>query len=130
MMIIVKLLITLIGVLVCIASGLFLAYTFWPPASGRDFRSGATIAGILISLFSIFLRAKYKWSLTSLLVSLIPVEVVTMFMIMSGSGSFSIDNFNLRWLTWLNLYIALPWLIGIGIGSILSRINLPGEEQT
>lgn len=118
-----KLLITFFGILVCIAIGLFLAYTFWPPVSGRDFRLGAAIAGILISLFSILLRAKYKWSLSSLLISLIPVEMVTMFMVMSGSGSFSIDSFNLRWLAGLNLYIALPWLIGIGIGSVLFRIK-------
>ena len=73
--IIIKLLIAFSGILICIATGLFLAYTFWPPASGRDFRLGSTIAGILIGLFSILLRVKYKWSLRSLLVSLIPVEI-------------------------------------------------------
>ena len=116
-MIIIKLTIAFLGILACIATGLFLAYTFWPPVSGRDFRLGAAIAGVLIVVFSSILRAKYKWSLGSLFASLIPVELFTMLIIMSGSGSFSVDFFNLQWLLFLNLFIALPWAIGVGIGS-------------
>ncbi len=119
-----KLIIVFFGILICVITGLFLAYTFFPPISGRDFKLGAMIAGVLITLFSILLRAKYKWSLNFLLVSLIPIELLTILMIMSGSGGFSMNYFNLKWLLGLNFYLALPWVVGIIIGSGLSKLKM------
>ena len=121
-----KMLIALIGIFLCVVAGLLLAATLGSRFTGRDFRLSATIAGILIILFSILLRAKYRWSINSLLISLVPVEVVTMYLIMVGSGSYSIDLFNLRWIAGLNLYLALPWFIGISIGSIIFRTKITG----
>jgi len=122
-MLVIRLIIVFLGILICVVTSIFLAHTFFPPVSGRDFRLYAMISGILITLFSVLLRAKYKWSLNSILVSLAPVELITMLIIMSGSGSFAIDSFNLKWFFGLNLYIALPWVSGVIIGSGLLKLK-------
>lgn len=112
-----KLIVVFFGILACVVIGFFLANSLLPSESGRDFRAAATIAGVFIGLFAILMRAKYRWTVKTLIFSLTPIELILMFAIMSGSGSYVIDAFNLRWFAGLNLYIMLPWFIGMGIGS-------------
>ena len=113
--------ITFFGILGCMLSGALLAFTFWHPNSGRDFRIAGIISGIFICLFAIRLGSKYQWRLSVFIISLIPVELVLILAIMSGSGSYSIDTFNLQWLLGLNIFVALPWFIGAGIGKVLAQ---------
>lgn len=120
---IIKSLIAFFGFFACVVAGLFLAYNYWPPDNSRDFRFGATISSVLVVILTFLLCVKWKWSLTSLLLSLIPIEIVTLITIMFYSGSHSLDSFNLSWLMFLNRYMALPWIIGIGIGVIYKHVK-------
>ena len=113
-----------LGIFACIAAGLLLANAFLSSESGRDFRPAGIIAGVLVGLFAFLLRSKYQWSIKILIFSLIPIELVFLFAIMSGSGSYAIDVFNLRWLAGLNIFILLPWIFGISIGSAFIRYKV------
>ncbi len=100
---------------------------FLPSENGRDFSSAGVVAGLFIGFFAVLLRAKYKWDVKTLIFSLIPVELVLIFAIMSGSGSYAIDVFNLKWLAGLNIFILFPWLVGIGVGSAFIKYNKWGQ---
>ena len=115
-----------LGVLLCVVAGLFLP-TFWDGISSRDFRPSATNAGILIFIFAVILRLGYRWPTKVLVLSIIPVLVLTLLCIayLSGyTGSDLFHRFNIEWFINLNLFIGLPWLAGIAVASIaLSRKN-------
>lgn len=115
-----------LGVSLCVVAGLFLP-TFWDGISGRDFRPNATNAGILIFIFAIILRFGYHWPVKVLVLSIIPILGLTLLGIGIFSGYIGTDllnPFNIMWFFYLNLFIGIPWLVGIGVASIaLSRKN-------
>lgn len=114
------------GILLCVVISLFLP-TFWEGISSRDFRPNATNAGILIFIFAVLLRLGYRWPVKVLVLSIIPVLVLTLLCIayFSGyTGSDLFDKFNVEWFVYLNLFMGLPWLAGIAVASIaLNRKN-------
>jgi len=115
-----------LGVLLCVVVSLFLP-AFWEGINSRDFRPNATNAGILIFIFAIILRLGYRWPAKVLVLSIIPVLVLTLLCIASFSGYTGTDlfhSFNVEWFVYLNRFIGLPWLAGIAVASIvLSRKN-------
>ena len=56
-----------------------------------------------------------------MLASLVIIEVLVAGLIVLFSGSAAIDSFFLDWLSGVNLYVALPWLVAIGLSLILRR---------
>lgn len=122
-----------LGILLCVVASLFLP-TFWDGISSRDFRPYATNAGILIFIFAVILRLRYRWPVKVLVLAIIPVLVITLLCIGSFSGYTGtdlFDRFNVEWFVSLNLFIGLPWLAGIAVASIaLSGKNNSQREAT
>jgi hypothetical protein len=87
----------------------------------RDFRPQAFTMGVLIVGLSFALRYKYDWRLIDMVLGLLVVELITLSIIGSFSGSTWLHlfhPFNLRWLAFMNLFMGLPWLLGFGFGSL------------
>lgn len=76
---------------------------------------------ILTLLLSTFLRGAREWRIVDLLLGIVPIESATFFAIshLSGfDGSEILHPFNLEWFALLNLFVGLPWVIGILVGSL------------
>ena len=78
------------------------------------------MAGLLLVL-SVLFRGRLGWRLLNLIIALFLVEIITLIIIghFSGYTGYKIlDSFNLEWLAYMNLFTGLPWLLGLGAGSI------------
>jgi hypothetical protein len=93
----------------------------WQGVSGRDFRPQATTMAILILGVGIALRRGLRWPVADLILGLLLTEIVTLSIIAKLSGSTwpeTFNPFNLWWLAFMNIFIGLPWLLALVIGSV------------
>ena len=98
----------------------------WQGLSGRDFRpQGASLSLILLASGMAF-RYFLRWPWSSLILGLVAVEIFALLVIgnFSGAtGSELLSRFNLDWLAFVNLFIGLPWVAGVGIGELVVRLK-------
>ena len=110
-------------IIVCVIIGSFLP-GLWTGEGGRDFRPQALNAGILILIASIILRYKFKWQSLQMLIALLPTQLIILLCIsyFSGfTGTEIFDSFNLLWLLFIDLFVVVPWIIGIFIGNFILK---------
>ncbi len=123
--------------LLCVAAGLFVLPALWQGVSPRDFRPSAANVAALIVLLALAFRVWLQWSIGDLLGALLPFEVILLLCIASQSeftGLHTFDRFNLSWFLGLNLFVGLPWLAGVAIGSVVSVVtrrntNAPAQHS-
>ena len=116
-----RLIIANAAMFICAVAGAFLP-GLWSEVSGRDFRPQAVNAGILILVVSFLLRYRFKWPIFQMLLCLVPTQFIILLCISNFSGFTGtelLDEFNLGWLFFMNIFIGSPWIIGIFIGSII-----------
>jgi hypothetical protein len=98
---------------------------FWTGISGRDFRPQALNASILIFVVSVILRYKFKWSVTHMICSLIPLQFIVLICISYSTGYNISEIFSaldlLQWLLIANLFISLPWICGTFVGGFFLK---------
>jgi len=88
-------------------------------SGGRDIHLLGIITGILLGLTSIGLTLKSRPTRLEMLSALLPVECLVILLTGYFIGSYDLfSRLFAGWIIGLNLYIALPWLVGILIGSI------------
>jgi|SRR5690349_14386396 len=115
-----------VAMILCAGAAILLP-PLWRGMSGRDFRPQATAMAILIFGFAIAARRGLRWSAVDFIGSVLPIEFLTLVIVgsFSGfSGSAILDRFNLEQLAFLNLFVALPWFAGLGVGSVWLRVAL------
>ncbi len=98
----------------------------WEAVSGRDFRPQSATMGILILLLSAVLRVWRRWPVVEFLGALVCAELATLCVIAHFSGFTWLelfDSFNLSWLATMSVFIAVPWLAGLLVGSFLLRLR-------
>ena len=117
-----------LGMILCVVIGLFLP-TFWQGMGGRDFRPNATNAAILIFILSVILRFRFQWTVILLVLSLLPIQLITLICIGYLSGYTGFHSFNLGWLLHLNFFIGLPWLLGIAVASIAQKLKRSADRE-
>lgn len=123
MKLLLKIVIANVAIVICTVVGA-LSPGLWPGLSGRDFRPQATNAGTLILVVSCVLRYRFKWTNLQMLICMVPTQFIILLCIahFSGfAGTELLDAFNLGWLWYLDLFICVPWMIGMFIGSIVLR---------
>ncbi len=111
------------AIVACAAVALLLP-PLWTGISGRDFRPQATAMAILLVVAAIGLRRGLRWPVMPLVLGLAAIELLTLLVIAAFSGyggTGLLDEFNLLWLAYMNLFIGLPWLLGLVAGSIWLR---------
>lgn len=111
-------------ILVAAVLALYVLPTPWDGLGGRDFRPHGANLFVLLVASGLALRYAFRWSWISLLGGLVIIEVATLLLIGHFSGSEGADlltSFNLRWLAFVNIFIAIPWLVGVASGSWLLR---------
>jgi hypothetical protein len=94
----------------------------WPGTllRGRDFRAIAILAAALIAVAGLWWALARRHGSGEMLASLLLVEALLAALIVVFSGSLSIDAFFADWFVGVNLYLALPWLLAVGV-SFMSR---------
>jgi hypothetical protein len=103
----------------------------WQGVSGRDFRPQSAMMGILILLLAAVLRVWRRWPLVEFLGAVVCAELFTLCVIAHFSGFTWLqlfDSFNLSWLGTMSVFIAVPWLTGLLVGSLLLRVR-PGVSH-
>jgi hypothetical protein len=109
-----------IGILTCSVIAAVLP-PLWQGISGRDFRPQATVMAVLILIVSSTFRGFLRWRILNLIGALCIVEILTLTIISYFSGYTGmriLNAFNLEWLAYMNIFIGLPWVLGLGAGSI------------
>jgi len=123
--------IAVIGILMCALVAAFLP-PLWQGVSGRDFRPQATTMAFFLLVLSILFRGFLRWRLLNLMIALFIVEIITLTIIAYFSGYTGIgilDSFNLEWLAFMNIFIGLPWLLGLGTGSVWHIIRRKRDKD-
>jgi hypothetical protein len=98
----------------------------WQGVSGRDFRPQSAMMGILILLLAAVLRVWRRWPVVEFLGAVVCAELFTLCVIAHFSGFTWLelfDSFNLSWLGTMSVFIAVPWLAGLLVGSLLLRVR-------
>jgi len=91
-------------------------------SGGRNIHPMGIISGILLLLTSIGLTLKSRLTNCEMLSALLPVEGLVILITGHFIGSYDIfSRLFAGWIIGLNLYMALPWLAGILIGSTAKR---------
>ena len=103
----------------CALIGFYLIPQPWEGRGGRDFSPQATNTAVLIAIVAFVLRLYFKWEATELIIGLLPFEGILLFVISYFSGANFWERFAIEWLLGLNLYVALPWLVGSVLASLL-----------
>ena len=117
-------------IFICIAAGSLLP-SFWGDTGGRDFIPQTFNAGILILLVSFMIRSRFKWPGLHMILYLIPSQFIILFCMSYYSGyslyqlfsSFDYFYDFLQWLLLFDIFIAVPWIIGVLTGTLLLRIK-------
>ena len=98
----------------------------WHGVSGRDFRPQSTTMALLIFLLVAVLRRWRRWPIADFVGALICAELFTLCVIGHFSGFTWLeifDSFNLWWLGTMSVFVGLPWLLGLLVGSLLLRVR-------
>ena len=114
-----------LAMILCAVVGAFLS-PFWQGVSGRDFRPQSTAMAILIFLLATVIRRWRRWPIADFVGALICAELFTLCIIGHFSGFTWLeifDNFNLWWLGTMSVFVCLPWLLGLLVGSLLLRVR-------
>jgi hypothetical protein len=98
----------------------------WQGISGRDFRPQAATMALLILLLAAVLRAWRRWPVVEFIGALVCAEFFTLGVIGMFSGYTWLevfDSFNLRWLGMMSVYVGVPWLVGLILGTLWLRVR-------
>ena len=115
---------TLMMILCAVAAALL--PPLWQGVSGRDFRPQSAMMGILIFSLAAVLRVWRRWPVVEFLGAVGCAEFFTLCVIAHFSGFTWLelfDSFNLSWLARMSVFIAVPWLVGLLVGSLLLRVR-------
>jgi len=97
----------------------------WTGSGGRDVIPQALTAAILILVVSTFIRIKLKWRNLNMILYLIPLQMLVLIGMSYFSGysvlrivfSFDLLLDFFQWLLLVDLFIAMPWVVGVFTGS-------------
>lgn len=120
-----------LGMFLC-AVATYMTPPLWEGVSGRDFRPQAAKMAFLILLLAVFLRKKARWRVADFALGLLAAEAVTLTIISHFSGFTGrevFEPFNLRWLLDVSMFIAPPWLLGLGLGSLWLWLSEKNAER-
>lgn len=120
-----------LAMILCAVAATFLPQ-LWQGMSGRDFRPWGVLMALLILLVAVVLRGCLRWPVSELLASLVCAEVFTLCVIAHFSGFTGLelfDPFNISWLGAMNMFIAVPWLVGLLGGSLFLRVRQKGSHD-
>ena len=112
--------IPVIAIILCAVAASLLP-PLWPGESGRDFRPQAIVMGIILFIMAALFRGRMKWHWSNLIAALAIIEIITLAIISYLTGYTGLEIFdtsNLQWMAFMNKYIGLPWLLGLGLGSL------------
>jgi hypothetical protein len=115
---------TLLMIMCAVAAALL--PPLWQGVSGRDFRPQSTTMALLILLLAAVLRAWRRWPVVEFIGALVCAELFTLCVIGHFSGFTWLeifDSFNLWWLGRMSVFVGLPWLLGLFLGSLLLRVR-------
>lgn len=105
-----------LGMFLCAVVGVFAI-----PLTGRDYSLHAKTAALLILLLAVALRRATQWRLMDFIAGLLAAEAATLLIIGCFTGYRWLQLFhscNLNQLVYTNCFIGLPWLLGLGLGSL------------
>ncbi len=109
-----------LGIFLCAVIAIFTP-PLWEGAGVSDFRPQGTKMAFLILVLAAVLRIKNRWRAAEFVLGLLAAEAVTL-MIISYFSGFTwgeiFELFNLRYLLSISLFIAPPWILGFGLGSL------------
>ncbi len=109
-----------VAMLLCVVVG-FTVWSLWHGETGREYVPQGILAMILILLLAILLRRAAHWRGVDFLLGLLLAEVVIFIIICHFTGFVwgeLLDSFNLGWLLSVSAFIAPPWILGFGLGSL------------
>jgi hypothetical protein len=109
--------VAVLGMILCAYAG-FLTTPLWHLTNGRDIRPQATTTGVLILVFAVVVRRAFRWRASDFILGLLAVEAIVIRLIAHVSGLSGFEALDLSWLAFINLFIGLPWLLGLGAGSL------------
>lgn len=115
----------MLAMILCAVTATFLPQ-LWQGVSGRDFRPWGAMVAILIFLVAVVLRAGFRWLVAELFASVVCAEVFTLCVIAHFTGFTWLeifDRFNLSWLGTMSVFIAVPWMAGLLVGSLWLRVR-------
>ena len=98
---------------------------------GRDFLPQAFYAGIFILVVSIQIRFKFKWPNLHMILYLVPSQFFVFIAMSYFSGytivqllsSFDLFSDFLQWLFFFDLFICVPWIMGVFISSFVLKMS-------
>jgi hypothetical protein len=107
----------------CVAAGLLianLADLVHPGLflQGRNFHRVAFLVALLIGGAGMWWYRVHAGHVVTMLASLGLVEIVIAVLIGVFSGSFVVDRFFVDWFLGVNVYVAVPWLTALALGSL------------
>jgi hypothetical protein len=124
MKLIIRSVILVVLMIACVWMGLFYP-PFWQPENARDTLPRGANMAVLLFFVVLILRAGFRWSVCELIISQLWSPFVTMFVIahffigMTWSETF--NDFSLKRLLTQVVFICLPCLLGVLIGSLLLK---------
>ena len=110
---------SVIGMIICFLAGSFLPLHL-RIIGLRYLRPETATMAILLFVFAVTLRIKFRWSLIDFLSGLLVAEVITLLVISFYNG-YGISLFhygNLLWFFNLSIFIVSPWIAGLLLGSL------------
>lgn len=125
------------GLFLCLLGGwllLFLTAPLWPEPQGREFFPHVLAPAGLIAFFSFGLRFWLQWKPSHIMLGMFPAQFILFGCIFTQAND-SVAHwfeesrslwFELEWFVVLNLFLGMPWIVGLLFGSLLSWV---GSEQ-
>jgi hypothetical protein len=121
---IIRTVLAVLAMALCAAAGFFIP-SLWQGSSGRDFGPQSAAVAILILILGVVFRRALRWHVLDFLFGLLAAEFLALCTIAYFSGFTGLelfDLFNLTWLGFVSLFLGLPWLVGLGVGSIWLKL--------
>jgi hypothetical protein len=85
---------------------------------------------VLILVCAIVFRRVLRWHVLDFVLGWFAAEFVTLCVIAHFTGFTGLEvfnHFNLSWLAFMSLFVGLPWLVGLGIGSLWLKLSEKNE---
>ncbi len=114
-----------IAMFICAIAGFFIP-ALWQGVGGRDIRLQLTMMAILILIVGIAFRRALRWHALDFVFGFLAAEFLTLCIVGLFSrytGSELFCWFNLKWLAFMSIFVGLPWLVGLGVGSLWLKIS-------